>query len=309
MQQQQQRAAITLTVDISCDVIDEMQLALHRHSATAAPRWLPCLLLLLLLLLLHSVLDTSASCRAEARLLRLQSSCATTFTELDSANPLFVYRSTAFSCPSDCPSRLRSQQQRPAAAAPNATASAAAVFGSYPYSGSSSICLAAIHSGVLSAVLGGSVFVSRFHRADWSNSSSQTVFPHGAERGSLSNGVNSSDVEQGWLTLPANGSVWSYTVRGRGEPVSQRRQAPFSPRSRHTHAAWPLYFAPLASSLPFQYRSFHMVLGRLRRAALPQRRLGGRAQRRQRHGRPAVEAAARRALLAASGHGPASSWT
>jgi hypothetical protein len=34
-----------------------------------------------------------------------------------------------------------------------------------------------------------------------------------------------------WMVAPADEHSWSWTVRGRGEFVSQKRQAPFSPRA------------------------------------------------------------------------------
>ena len=95
--------------------------------------------------------------------------------------------------------------------------------------------------------------MSRFYRHDWSNSSSQTIYPFDAWRGSMSNGVLSGDVDSSSYRVPAGSKEWSYTVRGRGDFVLQRRRAPFSPRSNHVHEAyihweedapddeWPIY--------------------------------------------------------------------
>jgi hypothetical protein len=127
----------------------------------------------------------------------------------------------AFSCPLRCLAKAASEGGQ--------------VLGSYPYHGNSSICLAALHAGLISDTEGGSIFVSRFYRHDWSGSPSQSVFPYESWQGSVSNGVRSIDVPPSFYTVPSPANQWSYTVRGRGEPVTQRRQAPFSPRSGHVH--------------------------------------------------------------------------
>ena len=170
-------------------------------------------------------------------------SCAETFAEFDARwsfrgpnpnipaspaarVPAVPYQAIAALCPANC-STL--------------SASSASVYGSFPYHSSSSVCLAAIHAGIVSDPLGGGVFVSRFYRHSWSNSSingsasggAPSIFPFTSANGALSNGVQSMDVEPGWYTVPSNGSSWSYTVRGRGDFVMQRREAPFSPRSGH----------------------------------------------------------------------------
>ena len=152
--------------------------------------------------------------------------CSLTFERFDSSGGEFTYNkavSPAF-CPANC-------------ALSSATTPAAALFGSFPYSPSSSVCLAAIHAGLISNAAGGVVFASRFYRHDWRGGSNQTVYPFDSWRGSLSNGVQSGDVGSDSYRVPAGSREWSYTVRGRGDFVLQRRQAPFSPRAGHVHRA------------------------------------------------------------------------
>jgi hypothetical protein len=95
------------------------------------------------------------------------------------------------------------------------------------------MCLAAVHAGIIDGRVGGGLFVSRFFRHDWSNTSTQSVFPFTSSRGSFSNGVQSVAVPSDWYSLPSSATECSYTVRGRGDHVMQRRQAPFSPRVGH----------------------------------------------------------------------------
>ena len=110
------------------------------------------------------------------------------------------------------------------------------VYGSYPYHARSSICLAAIHSGVISSEDGGALFVDRFWPEDWSGSEdTQTIFPRGSHLGSDSNGVQSERVPQLWNPVPSLLSNYSWTVRSRGVIASQRQFAPFSPRAGHVH--------------------------------------------------------------------------
>ena len=94
----------------------------------------------------------------------------------------FPDQSFAALCPSDCLQQLSQDRH---AGLPKLYG----VFGSFPYFSSSSICLAAVHAGIINDTLGGGVFVNRFYRHDWSNTSTQTIFPHESWRGSLSNGI------------------------------------------------------------------------------------------------------------------------
>lgn len=141
--------------------------------------------------------------------------------------PLPLVTNRMVVCPANCTT-----------ATPSNTSSSAALFGSFPYSPTSSICRAAIHAGIISDATGGGVYVSRFYRHDWSGGANQTIYPHGSWRGSQSNGVQSGDVNSSSHLVPASSRDWSYTVRGRGDFVVQRRQAPFPPRAGHVHAAF-----------------------------------------------------------------------
>ena len=144
-----------------------------------------------------------------------------------------VYQSVAAFCPSTCLSNTSSHStQRPA------------VYGSFPYHGRSSACLAAIHTGFINASVGGGFFISRFYRHDWSNSSTQTIFPHGSQHGTYSNGVQSQDIDSGWYTVPSNDTEYSYTLRVRGEYMLQRCQTPYPPRSNHLHLKRYLWTSP-----------------------------------------------------------------
>ena len=175
------------------------------------------------------------------------SSCWLTFAALDANVSLLEYRSIAFQCPPGCLDHsMQSSKTR---------YSSDAVEGSYPYSPASSVCLSAVHCGLLDATVGGSVFVSRFYRHDWSNGETQTIFPFNSSHGSTSNGISSSDVPSTSYTVPSNGSIYSFTVRGRGEIVMQRRSAPFPPRSGHLHVSLPHVSTFTAKLPPLPY--FH----------------------------------------------------
>ena len=123
------------------------------------------------------------------------------------------------------------------------------VYGSYPYHAASSVCLAAIHSGIISDEDGGALLAQRFYPLSWANDSTQTVFPHGSSSASYSNGVQSLPVPDGWHQVPAPLPAFSWTVRSRGAIERQRQQAPFSPRAGHVHVAnaWPLPSGPLSA--------------------------------------------------------------
>ena len=149
--------------------------------------------------------------------------------------PISQFQSIAAACPANCTALI-------AQSAKDNTniSSSSRVFGSYPYHGSSSVCLSAIHSGVILDSEGGGVFVSRFYRADWSGSDSQSIFPLASAGGSDSNGVVSEAVADSWYSVPSHGREWSYAVRGRGELVVQRREAPWPARAGHLHQRWQL---------------------------------------------------------------------
>ena len=173
------------------------------------------------------------------------SACELSFASFDAQYALLPFRTLAHRCPAGCTA---------------ASGGGAAVYGSFPYHGNSSICLAAVHSGLTDDGLGGAVFVSRFYRQDWSAAAS--IFPHHSANGSLSSGVRSQAVPAAWLqqlTAPASASNWSYTARGRGDFIGQRRIAPFPPRSDHLHATYPprQHISPDA----FNLLESHIIIG------------------------------------------------
>ena len=142
--------------------------------------------------------------------------------EMDDFGRVLGFQAVAALCPADCLVQQRSGDN-----------SSVAVLGSFPYHPSSSVCLAAVHAGIIDGGVGGGVFVSRFYRQDWSGGSSQTVFPFNSSRGTLSNGVRSLDVPSSLYSTPSNSTSFSFTVRGRGDFASQRRPAPWGVRAGH----------------------------------------------------------------------------
>ena len=216
-------------------------------------RWLRCgPLVVLLAVALWQLLPAALTAASSMSPLL---ACSLTFAQWEQlAGPLVAYRTAAHTCPSDCPDFI--------AAADNSTAGAR-VRGSYPYSRDSAICLAAVHCGLVNATLGGSVFPSRFYRHDWSGGASQSIFPFNSSQGSRSNGVLSVDVPASFYSVPSNGSEYSSVVRGRGELVRQRREAPFPPRWGHAHVGYPLYTMDSSASTPARvaYRNYHLIVG------------------------------------------------
>ena len=187
------------------------------HSTLMLPILLHILLPLLLLSAAHLQLPLVGAAAVDE--------CALSFSSFDSSLVLFQFRTVAHHCPADCPALLVN----------SSSTSSSYVYGSYPYHGRSSICLAAVHSGLIDATPGGSVFVNRFYRHDWSSTAS--IFPQHSAAASLSNGVRSRPVPPAWSPEPAGSDDWSYTVRGRGEWAVQRRSAPWSGRSGHLHTS------------------------------------------------------------------------
>ena len=207
----------------------------------------------LLVLLLLTALQPAAAAATCAHDL---TPCSLTFAAFDAACTgdamvsnvpkqveMLPYLSVAALCPMFCQYR----------------AEAIPVFGSFPYHSSSSVCMSAIHAGVINGSAGGGVFVSRFNRQDWSNGSTQTIFPFGSWRGSLSNSVQSLNVSSDWYSVPSSDSEWSYTVRGRGDFLSQRRHAPFPPRAGHVHVA--TNYADVNNSDAYRSYSVHVIVG------------------------------------------------
>ena len=188
-----------------------------------ASRRLPRLLALSLLLcagLLVALHPTSASTPP------LSLRCDSTFLDFDPSTDypaidLLALTSMAAQCPANCTQHLLGLK------AGSSISALPPVYGSFPYHGRSSLYLAAVHAGLVSAEKGGGVFVSRYHPFDWSGSSTQTIFPHTFAQGTTSNAVTSVAVEAGWYRVPSNrSSEWSYVLRGRGDFVAQRQRAP-----------------------------------------------------------------------------------
>ena len=91
------------------------------------------------------------------------------------------------------------------------TSSAAAVLGSFPYHANSSICLSAIHSGIIGDQDGGAVLIQRFYPESWDKDSTQAIFPHDSHRPSYSNGVQSIEVPSQWRPVPSALDSFSFT--------------------------------------------------------------------------------------------------
>jgi hypothetical protein len=132
------------------------------------------------------------------------------------------------------------------------------VWGSFPYEETSSACFAAIHSGIIDEALGGIIAMYAFFPADWSNTSTQTVFPHGSHLGSYSNGVTSLPVPADRWHVPSRGEELSWAVTGRGLLFKQKRTAPFSPRIGHIHYS----YAPPESTFSEPWEHHWVVGGR-----------------------------------------------
>jgi hypothetical protein len=146
-------------------------------------------------------------------------------------------------CPPDCLTAAASSDAR--------------VYGSFPYHPSSSVCLAAIHSGLLNSTAGGAVFFQPFYAESWDESSLQlsSLYPHNASRGSSSFSVHSLPVPQPEepLTLDSH----SFVLHGRGTVFNQRRQAPWAARAGHAHISYGRW---LANYAPHRWQ-FHLIIG------------------------------------------------
>ena len=110
------------------------------------------------------------------------------------------------------------------------------MYGRYPYDTLSSLCLAAIYSSAIDMATGGAVGAWHFPPRDWSNSSTQTVFPYESWRGSYSHGVQSWEVPPERRPLPSSPDAALWQVSSRGL-YWWRRVAPFSPRSGHVQVS------------------------------------------------------------------------
>ena len=160
--------------------------------------------------------------------------CLLTFAQLqdafsNSASCFHLLPLQVLTCPQHCLRVLNGSSHSPPL-----------VLGSYPYHPSSSVCLAAIHSGIIAAEAGGGVFAERFYPETWANDSSQSIFPRGSHQASLSNAVQSAAVPDEATLTPAPLDSYSWTVRSRGLGGRQRQIAPFPPRAGHAHLNFPL---------------------------------------------------------------------
>ena len=115
------------------------------------------------------------------------------------------------------------------------------VYGSFPYHSNSSVCLAAIHAGVLSDEEGGGLMADRFYPLSWANDSTQTVFPHQSSRASLSNGVLSLPVPHDWHSVPRPAAVLlldgAQPRRDRAAAAAGSLLAACGTRALHVHVA------------------------------------------------------------------------
>jgi hypothetical protein len=146
-----------------------------------------------------------------------------------------------------------------AAASSNASFIPPTVYGSFPYHANSSVCLAAIHSGIITNDDGGWVQYGRFgayhqpvlidltdpnadpgrlldasghYQQLWANISMDDLYPFNASRPSLSNGVQSAAVP---YLSDLSVLAYSFVVYGRGTMTPAPAVAPFSGRSGHAH--------------------------------------------------------------------------
>ena len=140
-----------------------------------------------------------------------------------------------YTCPPGCLGLLAAQWQR-SLSTRSAVRAPPAVYGRYPYDEQSAVCLAAIHSGAIDESKGGAVGAIDFMPQDWSNSSSQTIFPYDSWQGSYSHGVQSQEVPAERRPLPSPLSSLSWRVDSRGVRW-WRRVAPFSPRGGHAQVS------------------------------------------------------------------------
>ena len=136
-------------------------------------------------------------------------------------------------------------------------AGGAAVIGSFPYHPNSSVCLSAVHSGLVDDATGGAVLPSLFFSQTW-DSNTIDIYPHGSQSGTCSNGVQSLDVppsELASLTIHS----YSFTLHSRGTVFNQRRWAPWTPRAGHLHLARNVFMQ--WDGLNYYRHGFHLVCG------------------------------------------------
>ena len=135
-----------------------------------------------------------------------------------------------------------------------ASSTNASVTGSFPYHPSSSVCLSAIHCGLLNSSAGGAVFFTPFYSESWDESALQ-LYPHNASLGSLSHGVQSLPVPQ--PERPLTLDAISFVLHSRGAVFNQRRQAPWPARAGHAHISFDRHLEQHRRQL----WAFHLIIG------------------------------------------------
>ena len=209
----------------------------------------------------------------------VNSTCLTSFQlyfdELLPAAVRFPAKTLQFVCPSHCPSLVAASLRTKAEESADPSQASESilswpVWGSYPYHPLSSICLSAVHSGVLNDTLGGSVWVERFFSTQW-DTHNATLYPAQSARGTLSNSIQSQPVEAampaGYTSLSLHD--FSCTLHSRGAVFSQRRTAPWSPRAGHLHvsldglliASNPPYGSADFNFSAYTEQSLHVIMG------------------------------------------------
>ena len=212
--------------------------------------------LALLTLQLPSTCDASFPAASSSAALSPSDLCSTTFLQVLAAVTNKLRTAPPFRCPAGCLGLT--------------AGSGAAVYGSYPYHANSSLCLAAIHCGVISEAAGGWLQCGRFgayrqpvlldltspqpdvsrvlsangsYRAVVADISGQELFPFNSSLPSLSNGVQTLHAAAGdgcpSCTELRNTSAAdaSWVVWGRGVLVPAPAIAPWPARAGHLQAA------------------------------------------------------------------------
>ena len=133
------------------------------------------------------------------------------------------------------------------------------MYGSFPYHRHSSICLSALHGGLVEDARGGGVWFDVFLSQTWDEAAIE-LYPHGAERGSSSMGLTSQPVSV--LTPePLTLQSFSCTLMSRGTVFTQRRTAPWSARSGHVHVSSDDFVAGWSAGVTFPFFAFHLIVG------------------------------------------------
>ena len=187
-------------------------------STRCALRWLLLLLSLTLLQQRGALAELASS---PSPLSSTPALCWTDFTQAMQQRDGPQSGPYRFPCPAGCINSTRGDNNT-------------RVIGSFPYHPSSSVCLAAIHSGLMDDAQGGTVWLSLFFSQTW-DEQAVDIYPFSSAQGSWSNGVQSEAV---LLPSPPTLDDFSCVVHSRGTVFNQRRQAPWSARAGHVHVAY-----------------------------------------------------------------------